>query len=111
MSCQYKSRAAHLKLPPNDPKEKQGKKNCDQTQKETTQYTLMFKKVVLPRNNFTAQERHLRERHPTYPRHPETPRDTWKSRSGQKNQTEAEEEGRFGDSGKEEEVAAQLSYL
>lgn len=70
----------------------------------------MFKKVVFPWNSFTAQERHLREKHPTYSRHPETLGDTWK-RIDQEIQIETEEEGRFGDSRKKKEAAAQLSYL
>lgn len=107
MSCHYESRAAHLKLTPNNLEEEQGKKK-NQTQKEAIQYTLLFKKAGLPWNCFSAHERALRERHPTYP---ETPRDTWRNRSGQKSLTEAKEEGRFGDSRQEKEAATQLNHL
>lgn len=41
MSCHYESRAAHLKLTPNNLEEEQGKKT--QTHKEAIQYTLLFK--------------------------------------------------------------------
>ena len=104
MSCHYESRAAHLKLTSNDLEEEQGKKT--QTHKEAIQYTLLFK-LASP-GTVSVHERHLKERHPT---HPETARDTWRNRSGQKSQTEAKEEGRFGDSRQEKEAATQLNYL
>lgn len=106
MSCQYKLRAAHLKLTPNDPKEKQGKKNCDQTQEEATQYTLMFKEVVLPWNSFTAQERSTQHT-PDTQRHDETPGRGVVRKFKQKQKKRVD----FFDSGNEEEAAAQLSYL